>query len=74
MRPTRDDGNCVTAPHGERWYKDDIVTQSDINGMFPYRAWGVKTPRGDLLGAGSNVGERLSRLDIFLLMYPPTQL
>jgi Transposase IS4 len=74
MQPNRDAGNYITAPHGERWYKDDSATQQDVNGMFPYRAWGVKTPIGDHLGAGSNVCERLSRLDIFLLMFPPTQL
>jgi Transposase IS4 len=69
---TRND--IIAAPNGERWYKDDAATLMDINGSFPFRSWGVKTPIGDLLGSGSNVGERLSRLEVFLLMFPPQQL
>jgi hypothetical protein len=64
----------MAAPNGERWYKDDAATLMDINGLYLYRFWGVRTPIGDLLGSGSNIGERLSRLEVFLLMFPPQQL
>jgi Transposase IS4 len=47
---------------------------NDINGAFPHREWGVKTPIGDVLRSGCNIDNRFSRLDIFFFMFPPTQL
>jgi Transposase IS4 len=66
--------NITHTAHGQNWYTDDVATRTNINGLFPFRAWGIRTPIGDVLGVGSNVGERMSRLDIFMLMFPPQQL
>jgi Transposase IS4 len=56
------------------WFCDNEATQIEIKGSFHSREWGVKTPEGDILRRGSNSDKRLSRLDIFLLMFPPSEL
>jgi Transposase IS4 len=40
----------------------------------PSRRWHIKTPIGDHLSFGSNITKRMSRQDVFLLMFPPNQL
>jgi Transposase IS4 len=64
----------VCSPHGYNWYEDDQASVSDINGTYNTREWGLKTPIGDVLRMECNVNKRLSRLDVFYLMFPPSQL
>jgi Transposase IS4 len=64
----------VCSPHGFNWYEDDQAMVSDTNGTYNTREWGLKTPIGDILRSESKINKRLSRLDIFHLMFPPSQL
>jgi hypothetical protein len=66
--------NITFTAHGQNRYTDEAATQSNINGLFPFRDWGIRTPIGDILGVGSSASERISRLDIFMLIFPPQQL
>jgi Transposase IS4 len=63
---------CIS--HGMEWFFDDANTVHDIGGRVPSRRWHIKTPIGDHLSFGSNITKRMSRLDVFLLMFPPNQL
>jgi hypothetical protein len=65
----------VTTAHDVAWYADHQGnTKLPIKGDVPPRSWAVRTPVGDMLGPGSDVGAHRSRLDYFLLMFPPLQL
>jgi hypothetical protein len=60
--------------HDTEWFSDDIATQYPINGITQPRQWGLKTPIGDILTSGCDVRRTLSRLDYYLLMFPPNAL
>jgi hypothetical protein len=62
--------------HGVAWYQDDGRVLHDINGPFPIRQWCLRTPIDGQHGIqpGSDIQRRYSRLDYFLLMFPPEQL
>jgi hypothetical protein len=45
-----------------------------MNGIVPKRSFCARTPIGDKLTIGSDRGRKYSRLDYFLIMYPPEQL
>ena len=62
----------VTQQHGRNWFHDQLL--HDINGASPHREWAIRTSSGDLLHSQSNISERFSPLDIFLLMFPPKML
>ena len=64
----------TTEAHGCKWFKDDEATKQDIGGRVPFREWSQKTTVGEEITAGCDVNCRRSRLDYFLLMFPPTQL
>jgi hypothetical protein len=65
----------VTTAHDVAWYADHRgSTKLPIKGDVPPRSWAVRTSVGDMLGPGSDVGAHRSRLDYFLLMFPPLQL
>ncbi len=72
-RPLRN-STMVATVNDQNWYLEPNVTLLDINGPVRYRDWGVRTPTGDVLYPGNNSDERYSRLDIFLMMFPPRQL
>ena len=61
---------AVASPNGLNWFAEDATT-SDFNGSVPFRNWGVRNSVGDVFHAGCNVTKRMSRFDIFLLMFPP---
>ena len=65
---------AVTSAHGEDWYDLPNETLKDINGKLPYRDWAVRTPTAFIWRADCNVDARISRLDVFLQMFPPKQL
>jgi hypothetical protein len=65
----------VTTAHDVAWYADHRgSTKLPIKGDVPPRSWAVRTSVGDMLGPGSDVGRHRSRLEYFLLMFPPQQL
>jgi Transposase IS4 len=67
-------GAMIASPNGHNWYHEPILINNEVGGPWPYRQWGVRLPTGDVLNAGGNWDLRYSRLDIFLLMFPPAQL
>ncbi len=72
-RPQRN-STMVASVNNTNWYHEPSVLLHEINGPVRYREWGVRTPTGDVLYPGNNSDERYSRLDIFLMMFPPRQL
>ena len=55
--------------------KNDQALVNDINGSIPHRLWYVTTSLGDRITQNdTNKITSMSRLDIFLLMFPPQQL
>jgi hypothetical protein len=64
----------TTVAHDLKWYEDDAKCRTDINGAVPIREWGVRTPVGDVIGERSDCAFKISRMDYFLLMFPPSQL
>lgn len=62
----------VVEKDGRRWFRDGSMEL----GLPPvaFREWGMKTPLGDLLEARCDPAPQRSRLDYFLLMFPPKQL
>ncbi|KAG7343000.1 transposase IS4 [Nitzschia inconspicua] len=61
--------------HGTEWRESDPDTLLEVNGPVPHRSWSVRTTiAGETIGPGDDIQQRLSRLDYFLLMFPPSQL
>jgi hypothetical protein len=60
--------------HEERWFDDPISTSEYINGPVPSKHWGVKTLFDDVYHEGSHRDIIMSRLEVFLLMFPPAQI
>jgi hypothetical protein len=56
------------------WYLDVAATRVSINNNVPFRNWGFRTSVGDIIGEESDLSRRFSRLDYFLLSFPPAQL
>ena len=66
---------ATSTHHGTDWFINQPAMMSPINGPYPTREWGVRTPvTGEILRAGGNIDKRRSRLDIIFLMFPPAQL
>jgi hypothetical protein len=67
-----EDASFVMA-HETKWYADEQATLIDINGSVQSK-FGINTPIGNLLGPDSDIDGKYSRLQYFLLMFPPNQL
>jgi hypothetical protein len=63
-----------TIAHETAWYEDAEACLMTMNGSVAYRDWTIRTVIGHSLGPGSDSGKSMSRLDYFLLMFPPDQL
>jgi hypothetical protein len=59
--------------HGEKWFENHAATMKDINGPYHYQSWSLKTPTDTTWIEGYNIDKK-SRLDVFLMMFPPKQL
>ena len=57
--------------HGIKWFEDHY---KKINGPHPFRQWFLRNTLGSQLTYGCKEGKTLSRLDYFLLLFPPNQL
>lgn len=64
----------VAEAHEYKWYLDPSHIMFDVRGPVRYREWGIRTVTGDILHAGCNLEGRFSRLEIFLMMFPPRAL
>ena len=74
--PTHIDNNPPTAAtaHDQDWYEDVQVALQPINGPVYTRKWAVKLATGVNWTHGCNHKKEISRLDVFLQMFPPEQL
>ena len=66
----RNDVDC----HGMKWMENDSLAKKDQNGPINSRTWGIQTITGDVISQGCELGKRMSRLNFFLLIFPPAQL
>ena len=65
----------VSQNHGRNWVNADSNTVfGDVAKAPPKMAWHQRSPLGDKIGPGNRDYENMSRLDAFLLMFPPAQL
>ena len=60
--------------HGVPWEDDEVKTLKTQNGVIHRRLWSVQTATGHILSPYCELGRTMSRLDYFLLMFPPKQL
>ena len=60
--------------HEQEWFVDDPATKLPVNGNYHSRNWAVKTRMGYMLGRGGDHQNSYSRLEYFLMLFPPQQL
>jgi Transposase IS4 len=72
--PAHDPNTAVATAHGVDWYKDDFATRNDMISPVVAREWHCKTLVGNVWRDGCDPTRQVSRLDIFLQMFPPVQL
>jgi hypothetical protein len=66
--------NPVVTVHGTDWFKNDAATKLPMNGPMSNRDFAIKTPIGDTITRSSDRNGTRSRLDYFMLMFPPAEL
>ena len=69
-------GQVTASAHSKNWYSNDELLRSDeteINGHVRKRNWYIRGAVENIY-SGGNLDRRYSRLDIFLLMFPPNQI
>jgi hypothetical protein len=65
----------VVVIHEQEWFIDDAAIKSPQNQRANnYKAWGMRDSIGNIHGPGTDRGRHLSRLDYFLMSFPPKQL
>jgi Transposase IS4 len=64
----------VVTAHAQELFSDRNGLLRDVNGTVSRRQWIMRTVVGDHLTNGHNVDKSLSRLDVFLLIFPPDHL
>ena len=60
--------------HEQEWFVDDPATKLPVNGNYHSHNWAVKTRMGYMLGHGGDHQNLYSRLEYFLMLFPPQQL
>ena len=60
--------------HKQEWFVDDPATKLPVNGNYHSHNWAVKTRMGYMLGRGGDNQNSYSRLEYFLMLFPPQQL
>jgi Transposase IS4 len=62
--------------HGRDWVNEVDVPPFgfSVNGVIPYREWGLRIPTGETWREGVNGDESITRLEVFLQLFPPRQL
>ena len=71
VQVTNQDRPNVVEVNGQNWFHDDEICKLNINGPTSKREWSIKVPVGNPITKGSNTDKHLSRLDVFLIMFPP---
>ena len=66
--------NATVTCHGTKWYIDNAKAGKSINGPVYTRNWSVVVSTGEQWAHGCNRDMLISRLDVFLQMFPPVQL
>ena len=75
--------NCTPLPqhtevaamiHDQEWLVDDPATKLPVNGNYHFRNWAIKTRMGYMLRQGGDHQNSYSRLEYFLMLFPPEQL
>jgi hypothetical protein len=64
----------TVAVHDTSWYEDDGATRLPINGSFAFRNWQATNAMNVHFREASDTEQKYSRLDFFLMMYPPSQI
>jgi Transposase IS4 len=65
----------VCEAHGVPWYAIPVaLVNNPLNGPIPYKEWGLRLPTGTVWRDGVNIDESITRLDVFLQMFPKAQL
>ena len=54
----------------KKWYEMPEASERPMNGPIPYKEWGLKLPTGDIWRDSCNTDSSISRLDVFLQMFP----
>ena len=60
--------------HDQEWFVDDAAARLSVNGNYHFRNWAIKTRMGYMLGCGGDHQNSYSRLEYFLMLFPPEQL
>ena len=60
--------------HNQEWFVDDAAARLPVNGNYHFCNWAVKTRMGYMLGRGGDHQNSYSRLEYFLMLFPPEQL
>ena len=60
--------------HEQEWFVDNPATKLPVNGNYHSCNWAVKTRMGYMLGRGGDHQNSYSRLEYFLMLFPPQQL
>ena len=60
--------------HDQEWFVDDAAAWLPVNGNYHFRNWAVKTRMGYMLGRGGDHQNSYSRIEYFLMLFPPEQL
>jgi hypothetical protein len=66
--------NPAVTVHGTNWFKNDAAMKLPMNGPVMDRDFAIKTPIGDTITRSSDKNGTRSRLDYFMLMFPPAEL
>ena len=56
--------------HETEWCEDEDAAKIPIGGNVAFQDWKLGTSNGDVLGAGSDINCKYSRLDCLLMMFP----
>ena len=60
--------------HDQEWFVDDPATKFPVNGNYHFCNWAIKTRMGYMLRRGGDHQNSYSRLEYFLMLFPPEQL
>ena len=60
--------------HDQEWFVDDPATRLPVNGNYHFCIWAIETRMGYMLGRGGDHQNSYSRLEYFLMLFPPEQL
>jgi hypothetical protein len=65
----------VVVVHAQEWFIDDLLIQRPQNQRANnHRPWGMRDAIGVVHGPGTDPGRRVSRLEYFMMAFPPAQL